>query len=314
MLGILESLGQGDITVTYLHHLLITKNGPTKGGEVFDRVRKSVNSQGRAIEFLDELADNASDYAALFNSDHKKWNDYGTSTRKNLATINRDLRVEQIRPLMFAVSKHFSVKEARLAFRLFVFWSVRFLIAGGRGGLLDRNYALRAQDIGTGKVKTANELTAAMSEIIPSDALFQTAFAEARVSHAYLARYYLRALEMRRKGDPEPEFVPMDDEQVVNLEHIVPANPQSSWPGVDPDTASAYYKRLGNMVLLQAKKNSMTGNSSFAEKKEHLKTSTFLLTSEVADYDSWGIKEINERQHGLAMLAVQTWPASLKSA
>ena len=305
--GVLESLGQGDITVTYLHHLLITKNGPTKEREVFDRVKQVVNSQNRAIEFLDELSDGANDYAALFNADHKKWNEYGTSTRKNISTINRDLRVEQIRPLMFAVSRHFSIKEAKLAFRLFVFWSVRFLIVGGRGGLLDRNYALRAQDIGNGKIKTAKQLADSMNDIVPSDALFETAFSEARISHVYIARYLLRALELKRKGDPEPEFVPSDEEQIINLEHILPDNPQNHWPGIDPETASAYFKRIGNMVILQAKKNSMIGNSPFAEKKKVLKGSTYLLTSEVADYSVWGPNEIQDRQQNLARLAVATW-------
>ena len=42
----LESLGQDDITVTYLHHLLILKTGPTKEREIFDKVRQLVNSQG----------------------------------------------------------------------------------------------------------------------------------------------------------------------------------------------------------------------------------------------------------------------------
>jgi len=54
------------------------------------------------------------------------------------------LRVQQIRPLMFAVSRHFSNTEADKAFRLFVSWSVRFLIYGGRGGMLDTQYSLRA--------------------------------------------------------------------------------------------------------------------------------------------------------------------------
>lgn len=307
MLGVLESLGQEDLTVTYLHHLLITKHGPTKEREVFDKVKQSVNSQGRAIEFLDELAESAHDYAALLNQDHKKWNEYGTSTRKHIATINRDLRVEQIRPLMFAVAKRLSVKEANKAFRLFVFWSVRFLIVGGRGGLLDRNYALRAQEVGTGKIKTADALAAAMADILPSDALFEAAFAEARVSHGHLARYYLRALERTAKQQDEPELVPNDEEQVVNLEHILPENPQASWPEIDAETAAAYFKHLGNMVLMQAKKNSMIGNSAFVEKKEHLKDSAFLLTGEVAKHNSWGIKEIGERQRKLAKLAVKTW-------
>ncbi len=130
------------------------------GKPPLDEMKQTVNSQNRSLEFLEELAEGANDYAALFNPEHKKWNEYGTSTKKHLATIIKDLRVKQIRPLMFAVLRKFSVKEAKLAFRLFVFWSVRFLIYGGRGGLLDRNYALRAQKIGKAEITTAKELTA----------------------------------------------------------------------------------------------------------------------------------------------------------
>ena len=311
MTGALESIGEGDLTVTYLHHLLITKQGPTKEREVFDRVKQTVNSPNRALEFLDELAEGANDYAALFNPDNKKWNQYGRSTRKHISTMNRDLRVEQIRPLMLAVARHFSVKEAKLAFRLFVFWSVRFLIVGGRGGLLDRNYAQRAQEIGTGQTKTAKQLLGAMKDIIPSDALFETAFSEARVSKAFLARYYLRALELKRRGDLEPEFVPSDEEEVVNLEHVLPENPEGLWPGIDPETAAATYKRIGNMVILQVKKNSMIGNSPFSVKAKVLQKSGYRLTSEVASYKSWGVPEINDRQGKLAKLAVDTWPITI---
>lgn len=312
MLGVLESLGRDEITVTFLHHLLITKSGPTREREVFDKIRASVNNQNRAIEFLDELAEAASDYAALFNSDHKKWNTYGTTTRHNIATINRDLRVEQIRPLMLAVARKFSVVEAKKAFRLFVFWSVRFLVVGGRGGLLDRNYAVAAQDVGNGAIKTADKLAERLKDILPTDAVFRTHFTEARVSQNFLARYYLRALERTKKGESEPEYVPSDDENAINLEHILPENPGTNWKGVDPDAAHAHFKRIGNLVLLQATQNSIVGNDDFAAKKPILSASLFVLTSETGKLASWGTKEIVQRQERLADLAIKTWPLSLK--
>jgi len=308
MLGVLESLGQDDITVTYLHHLLILKTGPTKEREIFDKVRLLVNSQGRALEFLEEAADGANDYAALFNSDHKKWNEYGTTTRKHISTINRDLRVSQLRPLMFAVSRHFSVKEAKIAFKLLVFWSVRFLVVGGRGGLLDRNYALRANEITVGTIKTAAQLKTALTDILPPDGLFEAQFADARVSQGFLARYLLRALQLKAQDDKEPENVPNDEEQFINLEHVLPDNPNGDWKHIDPDTAAALHKRLGNMVLLQAKVNTLIGNTAFAEKKKVFKQSSYSLTQAVAKYDQWGAKEIKDRQGKLAKLAVETWP------
>jgi len=311
MIGILDTIGRYDIALTYLHHLLITKHGQITGREVFDKVKQTINSKGRAIEFLDELMDGAGDYAALFNPDHKKWNEFGTSTRKHISTINNDLRVKQIRPLMFAVSRHFPIKESKLAFQLFVFWSVRFLIVGGRGGFLDRNYSVTAKNVASCKIKTAKDLVLAMKNAVPSDSLFEAAFSEARVSQAYLARYYLRALELKAIGQDEPELIPSDDEQSINLEHILPENPRDFWPDIDDEIASAYYRRLGNMVILQAKKNSMIGNSTFLDKKVILKDSAFTLTAGVAINNKWGAKEISNRQKQLAKLAIQTWPSGL---
>lgn len=310
MVGVLEALDVDDITVTYLHHVLINKYGPIREREVFDKIKSSVNSQIGAIGFLDELAEGAVHYAALFNPDHRAWANYGTSTRKNVTTINRDLRVSQIRPLMFAVKRKFSVPEAKMAFRKFVFWSVRFLIVGGRGGLLDRNYSSAAHKVANGKITTAAELTHELSDILPSDAVFEAAFSEAKISHNYLARYILRALEQRKQNIAEPEFVPSDDEAAINLEHVLPENPGASWPGLDADTAAAYFRRIGNFCLLPAQKNAWIGNASFDMKKPVLKESKFQTTSEMANEASWGTKEITDRQKRLAKLAAETWPIS----
>jgi hypothetical protein len=81
-----------------------------------------------------EVDESAADYVALFNPEHSKWNKYKTVIRAYVRTIYQELKVEQIRPLLFAISRHFSPEEAVKAFRLCVNWSVRFLIAGGRGG------------------------------------------------------------------------------------------------------------------------------------------------------------------------------------
>lgn len=312
MIGTLESIGHGDITVTYLHHLLITQHGPTRAVEILAKVKKTVSGEAQALSFLHDAADASSDYAALFNAEHSKWNEYGTATRKHITTINRDLRVEQILPLMLAIARHFKAKEAQRAFQLCVYWSVRFLIVGGRGGLLDRNYAVAAQKIGAGEIRTADALTDELKNIIPSDSIFEASFAEARVSTAFLARYYLRALEQKAKGLDEPEWIPSEDELIINLEHVLPENPQNSWPGIQVETLSAYYRRLGNMVLLQATKNSKLGNSAFDQKREVFKSSTFLLTQTVAKYDHWGPDEIEARQKYLAKLAVETWLLRLK--
>jgi len=119
-------------------------------------------------------------------------------------------------------------------------------------------------------------------------------------------------MEQKRKGQQEPEFVPTDDENVINLEHILPENADASaWPKIDREMAGAYCKRIGNLAIFQAKQNSIIGNSSFVDKKKLLKESAFLLTSDIAKHAHWGIPEINARQKELAKLAVETWPIKI---
>ncbi len=311
MSGALETLGNDELTVTYIRHLWITKEGHTRERDLSKNIKDTINSKQKAVDFVGELADAIQDYVAILTPDHDKWNQYGNTTRRHIRTIVHHLRVEQIRPLMLAVARHFSVAECKKAFRLFVSWSVRFLVVGGRGGLLDTNYAKCAQLVGTEQVTTASALAKIMIGVVPADAAFEAAFATARVSQNYLARYYLRALELQIKKEAEPELIPNEDQELINLEHILPENPSAEWD-VEEETASANHRRLGNLVLLQATPNSQIGNLPFKDKRPVLKESSFFLTKMVAEKKAWTIGEINARQKKLAELAVATWPMSVR--
>jgi hypothetical protein len=311
MTGAIESLTIEDSTLVYLRHLLSSLYGLTRAREVFERIKEKVAGKTQSLAFLDTLADYANDYLAILNPDHSKWNGYHFNIRSHIRTMNT-FGVEVIRPLLLAVARHFTPKETEKAFRLFVCWTARFLIAGGaRGGTIEEAYASRAFEVTQGKVTTAKQLADAMVDIVPTDAQFEAAFGTARVSKNNLARYYLRALELKKKGSPQPELIPNED-VVINLEHVLPENPGKGWAHIDPDVAGAVYRRLGNMVLLQAAKNSSIGNKSFPEKRAVLKSSAYLLTAEVGRESDWGVKEINERQKRMAALAVETWPIDVK--
>jgi hypothetical protein len=176
---------------------------------------------------------------------------------------------------------------------------------------LDKHYAERAHDVGTRKITKARELRDVMLPSVPTDAEFETAFATARVSKSYLSRYYLRALDKTLKNDPHPEFVANEDQESINLEHILPTNPSPEW-GADSDTALIAQRLLGNMVLLNAKKNVSLGNSLFPDKKKAYAESNYHITKQVADYgDQWTIEEIKHRQAEMAKIAVKTWPLKI---
>lgn len=306
MKGTLETLGD-DVTLTYLRHLTISLYGYTREREVLEKIKSRVRGKLRTIDFLDTLNESASDYVAIHSPEHTKWNSYGPSIREHVKTLGL-LRMTPMRPLMLSVSRKFSRKHTEKAFKRFVCWSVRLLIAGGgRSGRVEQGLAHAAEQVSAGKIANADKLLESLKSAIPSDADFEEAFAAARISQSYLARYLLRSLELKRKEQPEPEWIPNDD-IAINLEHILPGNPGKSWSAFDSETASAYHKRIGNMALMQASRNSVAGNASFAEKSRHYKESTFILTCEVTKAADWTPSEISERQKRLAKLAVKTWP------
>jgi hypothetical protein len=147
-----------------------------------------------------------------------------------------------------------------------------------------------------------------MEEIVPTDTQFEEAFATARVSKGYLARYYLRAIDKTMADDPDPEFVANEDYDATNLEHIIPINPDDKWPLTAEEAASAQ-TLVGNLTLLSSKKNVALGNVSFGEKMEVYKESSYLITNMLERYgDNFGLEQVKARQAELAAYAVKTWP------
>ena len=307
----IEMLGddENERLVTYIRHYWVTTHGPTKDRELAAQIKDEITGETKTLQFMRDASLSIQDYIALWSSRHPKWIGYSASTRQSVETIASHLRIQQIRPLLFAVARFFEPEEAEKAFRLFVSWSVRFLIYGGRGGMLDTQYSLRAQDVGTKRIKKARELREAMKAYVPTDAKFEEAFATARVSRPHLARYYLRAIDKTIKSDPQPEFVANEEADQITLEHVLPLNPSAEWVS-DIETAQAAQKFLGNMVLLRANQNREAGNASFSEKREVLKQSGYSVTNEVSKYEKWTMDEIRDRQAKMAKIAIRTWSLS----
>ena len=309
MAATIESLDEDgdDWLITYIRHLWITTHGPTKERELASAIKRDVGSETRTMLFLTNASEAVKDYVALWSSRNPKWVTFKPTTRQNIETLAVHLQVEQIRPLLFAVARHFNEEEADKAFRLFVSWSVRFLIYGGRGGLLDVQYSQRAQEVGSGRITKARELRDAMDKYVPSDAQFIEAFSTARVSRPRLARYYLRALEKQRKGDSQPEWVANEEVSEIDLEHVLPLNPGEEWD-IESDVARAAQRLLGNMALVKRVQNRDMANRPFLEKRDTFRSSGYYTTQDIAKYDHWDLATIRERQTELAAIAAKTWP------
>ena len=306
MLGILETAGGEKLAKTYIRHLWVAINGPTRERELLASIKKSLTSEQAAISLANELAESAKIYSAILNPKDKHWST--SSTAQRLISDLNTLGVEQIRPLVLALVRRFTMSETVKSLKNLVSWSVRFLIYGsGGGGTLERHYGVRARKVWSGEITTAKQLAGDMISAVPGNNEFEGAFGVARVSKKQLARFYLRALELKASGR-DPYMVPNEDPAVVNLEHILPQVPSSEWGSIDVETAKAFYKRIGNLAITEVPINEEAANCGFPAKQPLLKKSNFHLTAEIAEWTDWGPDQIKERQLKLAKLAVDTWP------
>ncbi len=64
-MGLLDSLESDDITLQFLRHFVMQKHGPTREKELFQKVEKMITGSQAAIEFVDDIVANASDYVAI---------------------------------------------------------------------------------------------------------------------------------------------------------------------------------------------------------------------------------------------------------
>ncbi|MDY6839481.1 MAG: DUF262 domain-containing HNH endonuclease family protein [Thermodesulfobacteriota bacterium] len=308
MVSALESIEDERIVVTFIRHFWSSKHGLVREKELYNSIKRKISSTTAAVSFARDLERNAQLYAAILNTKDGLWNKYGMTCQRHMEVINL-LRMAQIRPLILAVLDKFAVKEVRTTIRNMVSWSVRFLVHGGvGGGTLENHYSQAAKEVRAGKLKTGTSLFKRLKPIVPTNAQFRSSFMTATVSKAYLARYYLRALEQRHIGEKEPELIPNDDSGVVNLEHVLPQNPSNAWNHLSPDDQAVLVRTLGNLALLKNRINVRAGNDSFSYKKAFYAKSKFELTNMIATERTWNQETIQKRQSELAKLAVKAWP------
>ncbi len=314
MINVIQSIGDDDLVLNHVRHSWIAKNGPTIERELANSIQDTIGNMQQSVNIVSYFGLSANYYVALLTAlEHPLWAKYGQTTRYHIHIIAKVLRIEQIRPLLLAITFNFSEEEARKAFKLLLSLSVRFLVSGvsGSGGL-EKNYGTIAKEISDGVITKANQIIPKLTVNVPPDKAFDDAFKTNTVTKTVLARYYLRAMEIYKRSEPNAEYGGIDDTVRYSLEHIMPLTLTSEWQ-ISPEIASAYQKRLGNMALLNPAVNVNIGNGSFLEKKEAFKKQTVLTTQEIGEIlgSDWGPVQIDERQAKLASYAPEIWTLKL---
>lgn len=297
-----------ELFITFLRHYWSSKHGAIRERDLYKSIKDGVANKTQAVRFADEIQQASRLYAALLNSEHEFWTDYGTTAKDNVDTLSR-LALEQNRPMLLAVLQHFTVAQQKKVLRASVSWLVRGLVVGGiGGGTTEKAYCNAAVKIRAGTIKTAGQLMAELSPIIASDNDFKDSFAKMGVTKASLARYYLVALERANAGTNDPELVPNANEEEVNLEHVLPKRAKpTDWQQFTEDQRRDVVDRLGNLALLKKSQNGKIGNEPFSVKQPILAASQLELTKSIGAEADWTATKIADRQKGLADLAIAIW-------
>jgi Protein of unknown function DUF262 len=229
MRGALESASEdSEITINFLRHALIVQHGYLRESDVYDRVQDVVKSEQSAATFAATLETLANAYVAMFNPEHERWNTYPDAARRSIEVFNL-FDIKPMRALNIAIATRMDEKQATLAFQFLISLGVRLIIASStRTSSVEVPLADAAKSVFEGTIETAKSLKGELASLTPTDGDFRAAFETAKVSNAKLARYYLRSLEMTAKNEAEPWFVPQDDRQVINLEHVLPKKPEAN--------------------------------------------------------------------------------------
>jgi len=308
--GAIESgMGEEEI-LNYIRYYWSSKHGLTREKELYKQIKQKIRDKNQSVTFLSNLEKNSEIYLAISNPYHHFWKNFPPECSEYIAEL-LELKLTQNRPLLIALMEMWRDKpqEIKEALRLIVSWSVRNLITGTSGsGTLEREFSNQAKLINEGKIKNARELLNSVKNLIPTDDDFQRAFEIATVSKAYIARYFLRKLEQAYRDTQELE--PIKNPEKLTLEHILPENPtdlRKDWPDFNEDLHKAYYRKIGNLTLLDKEMNSTIGNGPFEGKKRIYALSELQITKKLVEYDKWTPSEIKSRQEQLAKKAVEIW-------
>ena len=307
MVSVLESADNNSTVVPYIKYLWASYYGNVREKELYTKIKDTVKTKIKALEFSNQLSDNSNLYTALLYSDHSYWSEFSTTTRRNIRIIN-ELGMVQIRPLLLSMLPKFNRKENEKSLQSLVSLIVRLIVSGTlSSGIFERQFSITAMKIRNDEIRNQNELLESLKTLTPSDERFKEAFQTFTISNSSIAKFLLSTIENYRRNDKGSDLIPNNDETVVNLEHVLPKSLNDNWPDFNDEEHKLFFKRLGNMTILNSRKNSRIGNKSFNEKISVFSDSEFIITKEISSNSVWNKESINDRQNQFALDAVKCW-------
>ncbi|NOK58230.1 MAG: DUF262 domain-containing protein [Chloroflexi bacterium AL-W] len=294
----------------FIRHYWLSNRKVIREKDLYKVICTEVKNPIEVTNFVEKLKNAAEIYGAFEDPQSAMWDGYDTNVRENLNLLVL-FNVNLCYPVLLAI--HQTVPDnLEKVLRMLVIITFRYnVICNNSTSHLEYVYSEVATWIREQKPKKIKPIFEKMAKIYPSDEEFKGCF-EGKVlpkTGSRLARYILQEINNAHLGD-DKELVTNLNEKDLNLEHILPQNPDEPWIQTFPsdEDISQYIYRIGNMTLLGTSMNRKQARSSFDEKlSTAYSQSKIKITSDLVNYSTWGLEEIRQRQASMAKVACQVW-------
>jgi hypothetical protein len=286
----------------------MSKYGYVSEKDLFRKVSTKLKKPLDVLDFVNSLYESAEIYSAFKNPQSSVWYSYHLDVKNQIRKL-RLFDVSECYPALLAAKETFTGSLFLKFLRMIVIFSFRYNVICNLNPKIEALYSEISIFIRKNKPKNLKEVFEKLEKLYPDDDFFFEAFQKKSLdkNHTELARYILQELNSYYSGDKE--LIANPDATEVNLEHILPQKPGETWvvkfSKTDP---KQYIYRLGNLTLLDSKRNRNIGNSSFQEKcSKAFSHSKLEITQEILECSIWGPKQIEERQTKMAKAACEIW-------
>ncbi|MFI6960299.1 DUF262 domain-containing protein [Streptomyces sp. NPDC050255] len=310
---ILDGFEKREEIERFLRHFWVSRHGDVKSHSLYSTIRQNLSHHFNRIPqsygvgaFSAELEAASNRYIDLINCNT------GDADFDASLTEIKSLSADALYPLLLAASERRSYTDLQDLIDASISYYVRWTVVGRREStLLEEKVFGAAKEVSAGA--QIDSITSHICDWIPDDEAFRADFMEASTPKSSQSRYLLGKIEAYLRNTAGVDEVVVANSPIVHVEHIYPQKPGPEWR---LDEHEAWVNRIGNLTLLNGRKNQSMSNLPYSQKSSIYDESILLVTAETgtsriwnSETDWWRVEGIMERQEDLAALALNIWPS-----
>lgn len=287
----------------FIRYYWNTSHKTIRKNNVFKTLREEITSEEQVFKLLEDMLKYSNVYIALRDKNDEFWSEYDTETKRLIGVLNL-FRLRQPISLLMTAFLCLGKDDFKQLLKKVVNICMRYNV------ICDKNPNDQEIPFNNLSIYINNNHSVdytLLDSIKIEDSIFEEAFSKYSISYdksdnTKRIRYILGAIE-NVKGNVHDVDAYSEE---ATIEHIMPRN-YEAWD-ISDEVGQRTIDRLGNMCLLESKKNRTIENIQYEQKKETYKTSNYGTTKSIGEhFDCWNEDQVNLRQKRMAKTASAIW-------